>query len=86
MTILDFNKSFYCPYVKNNQGDEIIYFYKDIIPDSTRKSLDLFESEEAMYRWIREEQKIQVKEERWSTFNIYDRFYPKKYSLLNWLN
>src|SRR5699024_6817428 len=71
-------KSFYCPYIKNNQGDELIYFYKDISPDSTRKRLDLFESEEAMYRWIREEQKIHVKQERWSIFNIYDRLYPKK--------
>lgn len=78
MTVIDFNKSFYCLSIKNNQGGELIYFYTDVTPGSTRKRLDLFENEEVMHVWIREEQKILAKDEMWSTFNVYNKLYPKK--------
>src|SRR5690625_7262027 len=78
MNITDFAKTYYCLYLKNNNGEEQMYLQKDITPDSTRYQIHLFEGEETLLNWIKQEQEIQALNERWGTYKLYDRLYSKK--------
>lgn len=78
MSVIDLYPSFYCLYIKDRKGDEKMFLQKDISPKSTRSRIDLFENEEILYRWIKEEQEIQASNERWNIHAIYERLYPKK--------
>lgn len=78
MNITDFAKTYYCLYFKNNNGEEQMYLQKDITPDSMRSQIHLFEREETLLNWIKQEQEIQALNERWGTYKLYDRLYPKK--------
>ena len=74
MNIVDLRPSFYCLYLKNRYGEEERFFQYDIRPDSSLRQLHLFESKEALYRWIEQEKEMMAL----GTHKIYERFYPKK--------
>lgn len=78
MGIIDLHRSFYCLYIKDGKGEEQMFLQRDISPNSIRCRLDLFENEETLYRWIKEEREVQALNERWGIHAIYGRLFPKK--------
>src|SRR5699024_3127874 len=78
MNTVDLMQSYYCLFVKGHEGKEEIFLQKDLIYKTNRLRLDLFETEAAAYRWIKEEQKINTLNEHDGTYALYERFYPKK--------
>lgn len=78
MSVIELYPSFYCLCIKNREGEEQMFLQHDIAPESARSRLDLFENTETLYRWIKEEQEIQARNENWSTHAIYERLYPKQ--------
>lgn len=78
MNVIDLIPSLYCLYIKDIQGNEKIFMERDITPGSTKRRLDLFETEEALYRWIEAEREILALKELWGIHEIYGRLYPKK--------
>lgn len=78
MNLVDLNPSFYCLYIKMGAGKEKMFLQSEISPTPTRKRIDLFKSEDALYRWVKKEQEILALNERWSIHEIYDRLFAKK--------
>jgi hypothetical protein len=82
MSLIDLYPAFYCLYIKDYKGEEQMFLQKDISPNSNLHRLDLFENEETLHHWIKEEQEIQAQKNLWSMHGIYDRLYSKKLSIL----
>lgn len=81
MSVIDLFASFYCLCIKDYKGEEKMFLQNGISSESTRYRLDLFENEETLYRWIKQEQEIQALNKRWNIHAIYERLYPKKISI-----
>lgn len=77
MSLIDLYPAFYCLYIKDYKGEEQMFLQKDISPNSNLHRLDLFENEETLHHWIKEEQEIQAQKNLWSMHGIYDRLYSK---------
>lgn len=78
MNVIELHPSFYCLCIKDRNDEEQLFFQKDITPGSNRCRLDLFESPEAMRRWIQGEQEVFALNGQWNIHAIYERLYPKK--------
>lgn len=86
MNIIDLKPSFYCLYIRNRDGEEELFSQVDAASGSTRRRLDLFETEATAHHWIMEENKIHLLNKSHIFYGIYNRLYPKKIFITEFLD
>lgn len=82
MNVINLHPNYYCLFIKNGYGEEKMFLEKGLSSNSAQYRLDLFEDQETLYRWVKEEQEVQARNERWGMHAIYDRLYAKDISLM----
>ncbi len=85
MSVIELYPPFYCLCIQNCKGEEQMFLPSGLSPNSIQRRLDLFENEEILYDWIKEEQKMQSQMGLWGTHAVYERLYPKKISIQEFL-
>lgn len=78
MNVIDLIPTFYCLYFKDHEDKEQMFLQSDVLSKSNRRRLDLFENEETLHHWVKEEQEALALKELWGTHAIYDNLFAKK--------
>lgn len=81
MGVIELYPSIYCLYFEDMEGRTEMYLQRELLSDSNRLRIDLFESEKAAYKWINQEKEIMMQTNRESMSAFYERLTPHKLSL-----